>query len=100
MKHEQELDYLMEIERRRDHGSHKHDPSPYDMRRDINLHLSDEGIIFDGGSVDEGYEHASTITTERESVESGLGMRRSRSNGSQNMFPHRGMLNIMFLFIC
>ena len=87
MKQEQELDYLMEIERRRDYASHKHTlHHNYDLSH---LHLSDEGVIFDGGSVD---DHASTITTERESVESGLGLRRSRSGGSQSVFSGKGKL--------
>ena len=92
MKQEAELDYLMEIERRRDKSSsmHNDDMSHFELRRDINLQLSDEGVIFDGGSIDEAYEHASTITTERESVESGLGLRRSRSGGSHNASAIRG----------
>ncbi|KAJ8047929.1 Kalirin [Holothuria leucospilota] len=38
------------------------------------IHLSDEGAFLDGMSMEDAGEHGSSITTERESVESGVGM--------------------------
>lgn len=40
----------------------------------LSIHLSDEGAFLDGMSMEDAGEHGSSITTERESVESGVGM--------------------------
>ncbi|XP_072182179.1 uncharacterized protein [Diadema setosum] len=50
------------------------------LQRNPSLQLSDEGVIIDGASWDDGLEPGSVATTERESVESGVGSRGQGSN--------------------
>lgn len=99
MEHEAFLNQVSSIERQQDRTRHEADQiaaqnnirigqadellrklSQDDHHEDgpPSLHLSDEGAILDGMSIEDVGEHGSSIATERESVESGVGMQFKR----------------------
>ena len=73
------MDTLVKADSIDRHAQMGHIEARHALQRNPSLQFSDEGVIIDGASWDGTLEAGSVATTERESVESGVG---SRGHGS------------------